>query len=80
MCSSSTSRPLLALVGLFGIYPIIKSITLSFTDSYTALSEPEYVGFRNYLYIFQDKLFLQSVRITLVYALMAVPLNLFGAL
>jgi len=68
------------LVILFGIYPIIKSIQMSFTASGTSLSsKPEYIFFSNYVSIFKDPYFLDSLRITLLFTIFSVPLNIMVA-
>jgi ABC-type sugar transport system permease subunit len=72
--------PMFLLVAVFGILPIIKSIQMSFTESGTSLSfEPVYIGFQNYLTIFQDSYFIDSLKITLWFTLVSVPLNVFVA-
>ena len=68
--------PMFLLVTVFGILPIIKSIQMSFTESGTSLSfDPVYVGFQNYLTIFQDSYFIDSLKITLWFTAVSVPLN-----
>lgn len=69
--------PLCLLVLFFGIYPIIKSISVSFTDSYTALTNtPRYIGLENYVKIFKDPYFIRSIWITLKFTLVSVPINI----
>ncbi len=70
---------------LFGFFtltliPIVASFFLSFTD-YDLLSPPEWVGLANYKFmLFKDLRFWNSVRVTLYYAIFAVPLRLAFAL
>ncbi len=70
---------------LFGFFaltliPILASFVLSFTD-YDLLSKPEWVGLANYKFmLFKDLRFWNSVRVTLYYAVFAVPLRLTFAL
>jgi len=69
--------PLLIMVILFGIWPIIKSISTSFTDSYSALSNtPKYIGLNNYAAAFKDSYFIDSLIITLKFTLISVPINI----
>ena len=64
---------------VFTIYPLFSSFYFSFT-SYDLLSAPKWVGFENYLAIFQDGRFYQSMKVTFAYALIHVPLKLVFAL
>ncbi|GAB1484113.1 sugar ABC transporter permease [Treponema sp.] len=70
------------LVGFFALtlLPILASLVLSFTD-YDLLSPPKWVGLANYKFmLFEDQRFWNSVRVTLYYAIFAVPLRLAVAL
>ena len=57
---------------LFAIGPMIASLYLSFT-SYDMLSNPEFIGAKNYAKLVVDPLFQKSLSVTLVYALITVP-------
>jgi multiple sugar transport system permease protein len=70
------------LIGFFGltIGPIISSLYLSFTD-FDLLTSPEWVGAENYIRMFtNDRNFVASMRVTLVFVLFSVPLKLAFAL
>ncbi|HUX86838.1 MAG TPA: sugar ABC transporter permease [Chloroflexota bacterium] len=70
------------LIGLlvFTIGPIVASFYLSFTD-YQVMSPPRWVGLANYEKAFiGDNLFWPSLWVTLKYALVVVPVGLFGSL
>ncbi len=70
------------LIGFFALtlFPILASFVLSFTD-YDLLSPPKWVGLENYKFmLFKDLRFWNSVRVTLYYAMFAVPLRLAFAL
>ncbi|MBT8162980.1 MULTISPECIES: carbohydrate ABC transporter permease [Arthrobacter] len=54
---------------LFYLLPTIRGIYLSFTD-YSILGNPVWVGLKNYLKIFQDKLFWNAMGVTLEYVLL----------
>lgn len=72
--------PWLLGFGVFQLYPFIASLCYSFTN-YTLLNSPEFVGWDNYITLFKtDKQFLQTMKITGLYALMSVPLKLAFAL
>lgn len=57
---------------IFIAYPMLRSLYLSFT-SYDLMSEPTWVGLRNYERIANDPDFWQSLRVTALYTLGAVP-------
>lgn len=69
--------PFAALTILFGVWPIILSVTVSFTASATALRpNPTYVGLANYAAIFADPGFVASFLRTFVYTAASVIANL----
>lgn len=49
---------------IFNVYPILNGVYLSMTN-FTLLRPPVWVGFENYVELFQDRLFIQSVLVTL---------------
>jgi multiple sugar transport system permease protein len=69
------------MLGLLGLTlgPMIASLALSFT-SYDLLSDPRWVGLRNYQLLLSDDRYLHSVTVTLTYVLAEVPLKLAFAL
>ncbi len=64
---------------IFTIGPILASLYLSFTN-YNLLSPPQWVGWQNYLAMFQDPHWLNAVRATFIYVFLSVPLKLIFAL
>ncbi len=73
--------PFAALTLLFGLWPILLSVQVSFTESATALrSAPNWVGLANYATIFADPVFVASLGRTLLYTALAVAANLGFAL
>src|SRR5689334_20116597 len=66
---------------LFVFGPMIASLYFSFTE-YSILKPPQFIGVRNYVDIFTRPQLrvVQSLSITIVYALTSVPLTLVGAL
>lgn len=64
---------------LFTCYPVCASVYFSFCD-YDVLSRPVWVGLLNYQDMLSDSVFWQSVRNTLVFNLIALPLGLVSAL
>lgn len=68
--------PFAALTTVFGIWPILLSIEVSFTSSATALRPiPTFVGLANYATVLLDPLFIESLWRTLLYAALAVIAN-----
>ncbi|MGE5594026.1 MAG: carbohydrate ABC transporter permease [Betaproteobacteria bacterium] len=72
--------PWLAGFLVFTAGPILASLGLSFT-SYDLFSPPKWVGLENYRWLFSDILdFWPSVKLTLAYAFLSVPLGVAGSL
>lgn len=65
---------------VFGVYPMMSSIFYSFYKTNTILTTPQFVGFGNYVKLFQDTYFWNSLRVTLLFTVICVPLNLIAAL
>lgn len=65
------------IIGLFIFYayPLISSVYYSFT-SYSILNKGSFVGLENYRTLFSDSLFWKSVKNTLIFTLMSVPVNI----
>ena len=65
------------LIGLvvFLIGPIIASVLLSFTN-WNLISSPRWVGLENYRDMIQSREFWQSIKVTVFYAVLSVPLYL----
>jgi len=60
--------PAMTLFLLFAVYPIIRTLYLSFFD-YNMLVPPTFIGLKNYISVLGDPLFWQSVRATVTYVL-----------
>lgn len=73
--------PALVLLTVFLFIPMVLTIIYSFTD-YFALSpkNTHFVGFRNFVKIFGDELFVQSFLNTVKFVVIIVPLQCLGAL
>ena len=71
---------------IFSVYPFIASFYLSLTDynllrPLTLSKLPEYVGLKNYEYaVRDDPNFWPSIRLTLLYGAISIPLGLVGSL
>jgi multiple sugar transport system permease protein len=70
-----------AVIGflVFTAGPILASLALSLTD-FNIISPPSWVGLQNYRDLVQDQLFWQAVKVTVKYAVVALPLGLILAL
>lgn len=71
-----------ALLGFvaFSLWPMLYSLWLSFCQ-YEVIAPPRFIGLRNYLYLFQhDAAFWPSVRVTLIFTVVQVPLAILAAL
>jgi multiple sugar transport system permease protein len=71
--------PAVFLIGLFGILPIGWSLLLSLQKN-DLLAPPTWIGLDNYRHLIDDPVFRDSVRRTLVYTALFVPLSVGGAL
>jgi multiple sugar transport system permease protein len=69
------------LIGLFGITigPMVASLFLSFTD-YNLIQAPKWIGLENFVAMANDARLLNSLRVTFVYVIVSVPLQLLLAL
>lgn len=65
---------------IFQLYPFIASFVYSFTN-YNMTSDFSFVGLKNYIDIFtKDSTFYNSLKVTIIYVFIAVPLKLIFAL
>lgn len=64
---------------LFMAYPIFASLYYSLCN-YSVLADPVFVGTHNYTSLFEDSVFRQALANTLIYAAMALPINMITAL
>ncbi|MFH5185122.1 carbohydrate ABC transporter permease [Paenibacillus sp. TAB 01] len=65
---------------LLQLYPFLASMYYSFT-SFDLINTPKWIGLKNYVDMFtKDDMFYQTLKVTLIYALIAVPAKLAFAL
>lgn len=65
---------------VFTAFPLVYSLYLSFTD-FSLIGAPVWIGLKNYIQLFtQDAQFWPSVRLTLLYAVITVPVGVIGSL
>lgn len=60
---------------IFTLYPIVSSLIYSLTD-YNITNPPRFIGLKNYVDLAHDELFYQSIKVTLYYTFLSVPLQL----
>lgn len=60
---------------IFVLYALGHAFYISMTD-WNLLTTPNFIGLRNYIDLFRDPRFIQSVRVTLTFAGVSVPLNI----
>jgi len=65
------------LVGLilFTLFPLVAALYISFTE-WSIIGDPVFVGAANFVKIFRDPMFYESLWITVRYAIFAVPLTI----
>ena len=72
--------PWLVGVACFALGPILLALATSFTD-WNLFEDPRYVGAENYAKILlADREFWQSVKVTMLYAVTSIPIQLVGGL
>jgi ABC-type sugar transport system permease subunit len=71
--------PFYILFLIFGVYPVLFSLYLSFTE-WKGLGPIKFVGLKNFELLFKDKLFWQSMRNGVILFFMYVPIMTFLAL
>jgi len=69
------------IIGFVGLtaFPMIASLYLAFTD-YDLFTSPQWVGFDNFVDLFNDPRFIQSAQVTAGYVLLGTPIKLGAAL
>lgn len=72
--------PSLLLFSVFLFYPMIKTLYLSLFITDTQGNPLNFVGLQNFLYLFTDPNFLQSMKATFLFVLYTVPIGLIVAL
>lgn len=70
-----------AILGIliFTLVPVVVSLFLSFTE-YNIITDPKWIGLANYSEMFQERLFWQALKVSAIYSVVSVPLNLALAL
>lgn len=67
--------PFMVFFIVFTVLPVFMSVPIGFTD-FNMVQPPEFVGLSNYVNLFlSDKIFIKSVRVTIIFALITGPLS-----
>lgn len=67
--------PFMIFFLIFTVIPVVMSLPISFTD-FDVISYPEFVGLSNFYTLFlSDKVFLQSIKVTLIFACFTGPVS-----
>ncbi|MER2059266.1 MAG: sugar ABC transporter permease, partial [Niallia sp.] len=73
--------PALLLLGLFLVIPALLAIYYAFTDYYLLTPDKrQFVGLANFIEIFKDTIFLQSLKNIVVFVLCVIPVQVGAAL
>lgn len=70
--------PIVIIFAVFMVYPILRSLYLSFFELVSG--SYEFVGFSNYTTLFKDEVFWKSLGNTVIYLIVQVPVMIAGAL
>src|SRR3954454_14881983 len=65
--------PAVALIGIFGLLPVLMSLQLSFQKSDLLTPETPWVGFDNYRKLAEDPVFVDAIKHTIIYTALFVP-------
>lgn len=60
---------------IFSLIPIIESLYIGFTD-WNSLTQPNFIGFKNYIDLFKDKNFINALMVTVKFGIISVPLGI----
>ncbi|MBR1823820.1 MAG: sugar ABC transporter permease [Ruminococcus sp.] len=67
--------PFMLFFIIFTVIPVVMSLPMGFTD-FNMVQAPKFVGISNYTTLFlSDKIFIRSIRVTLVFALLTGPVS-----
>ena len=65
--------PALVLVSVFFLYPLLRVLIISFQE-WQVMGGSDFIGFKNYLKVFQDDEFLQTLWNTFIYTIIVTPM------
>ena len=76
-CAYVFLAPSLVLLTLFCVVPLVMAFVLSLFDVNMTMSKFAFVGFGNFIEAFADKRFLNSLKVTAVFTLVELPVQVF---
>lgn len=76
-CAYVFLAPSLVLLTLFCVVPLVMAFVLSLFDVNMTMSKFAFVGFSNFIEAFADKRFLNSLKVTAVFTLVELPVQVF---
>ncbi len=74
-----TLIPAFLMFLIFRVYPLCWSFVLSFLN-FSFIEKSKFIGFQNFITFFSDKVFLSSLKITIIFTFSTVPLTIIGSL
>ncbi len=72
--------PALLIIGIFNFWPAVRLFLLSFSNYSIMAKKGEFIGISNYLSMFEDKEFINSLKVTIKMAILIVPIQTILAL
>ncbi len=72
--------PSIILLTLFSVIPLLIAFALSLFDVPITMDSATFIGIENFVEAFSDSRFLNSLKVTAIFTLLEVPLQVFGAL
>lgn len=79
-CAYLFLAPSVILLLLFSVIPLVTAFGLSLFNVPITMNSAEFVGLRNFTQAFHDGRFLNSLKVTFLFTVIEVPLQVFGAL
>lgn len=79
-CAYLFLAPSIVLLIIFNVIPLMAAFGLSLFDVPMTLNSAEFVGWKNFIEAFRDSRFINSLKVTAVFTLIEVPIQVAGAL
>lgn len=79
-CAYLFLAPSIILLILFSVIPLLVAFGLSLFDVPITMNSAEFVGLDNFIEAFHDTRFINSLKVTAIFTVIEVPLQVFGAL
>ncbi len=79
-CAYLFIAPSVILLLVFNVIPLVIAFGLSVFEVPITLNRTEFVGLDNYIAAFKDSRFLNSLKVTAIFTMLEVPIQVFGAI